>query len=383
MWALPLLPLLGFVLNGALVDLRRGTLGPADPSAAGHDDRRMTRRMTRTQRSRDAAQRATTMRPTPSAATVSRGLVSIIGPLVLIAAFGLAVRDLRRDDRGAATATPFIQRYFAWMPVGDLHIDAAFQLDQLSMVMVLVITGVGTLIHIFSVGYMRDDPGTRGTSRTSICSSSSCWCWCSAPIYPVTFVGWEGVGLCSYLLIGFWFSDRANADAGKKAFIANRVGDFGFLIAMFLLFANIGTLDYTDIAAAAPALTAGGALVTTICLFLLPGLHRQERADPALRLAARRHGRPDAGVRADPRGDDGHGRRLSGRRGRRCCSRSRRPRASRCASSARLTALFAATIGLKQWDIKKVLAYSTISQLGYMFVGGRGRARMSRASSTS
>ena len=140
------------------------------------------------------------------------------------------------------------------MPVGDLQIDAAFQLDQLSMVMMLVVTGVGSLIHLFSVGYMRDDPGyPRFFAYLNLFVFFMLVLVLGAN-YPVLFVGWEGVGLCSYLLIGFWFSDKANADAGKKAFIVNRIGDFGFLVAMFLLFANLGTLDFVGVNAAAPAL---------------------------------------------------------------------------------------------------------------------------------
>ena len=197
-------------------------------------------------------------------------MVSIVGPAVLIGAFALAVA-IWLAMVGAAPVTPFIQRYFAWIPVGDLHIDAAFQLDQLSMTMVLVITGVGALIHIFSVGYMREDPGyPRYFAYLNLFVFFMLVLVLGANL-PITFVGWEGVGLCSYLLIGFWFSDRANADAGKKAFIANRVGDYGFLMAMFMLFANLGTLTYTNLAAAGPGLPMGGAVVTTVCLFLVLG----------------------------------------------------------------------------------------------------------------
>ena len=155
---------------------------------------------------------------------------------------------------GGEMHAPFIQRYFTWMPVGDLQIDAAFQLDQLSMVMMLVITGVGALIHIFSVGYMQDDPGyPRYFAYLNLFVFFMLLLVLGAS-YPLLFVGWEGVGLCSYLLIGFWFSEKANADAGKKAFIVNRIGDFGFLVAMFLMFANLGTLDFVGVNAAAPGL---------------------------------------------------------------------------------------------------------------------------------
>ena len=187
--------------------------------------------------------------------------------------------------------------------------------------------------------------------------------------YPVLFVGWEGVGLCSYLLIGFWFSDKANADAGKKAFIVNRIGDFGFLVAMFLLFANLGTLDFVGVSSARGELADRRRAGHGDLPLPVPRLRGQERADPALRLAAGRDGRPDAGVRADPRRDDGDGRRVPHRAQRVPVRAGAGRPASRSRVVGALTALFAATIGLKQWDIKKVLAYSTVSQLGYMFVG--------------
>ncbi len=158
------------------------------------------------------------------------------------------------------------------MPVGDLQIDAAFQLDQLSMVMVLVITGVGTLIHLFSVGYMRDDPGyPRFFAYLNLFVFFMLVLVLGAN-YPVLFVGWEGVGLCSYLLIGFWFSDKANADAGKKAFIVNRIGDFGFLIAMFLHVREPRHARLRRRRRGAPARCRSAApLVTAICLFLFLG----------------------------------------------------------------------------------------------------------------
>src|SRR3954467_5250820 len=167
--------------------------------------------------------------------------------------------------------SPFIQHYFSWIPVGDLQLDAAFQLDQLSMIMTLVITGVGMLIHVFSVGYMRDDPGyPRYFAYLNLFVFFMLVLVLGAS-YPILFIGWEGVGLCSYLLIGFWFSEKANADAGKKAFIVNRIGDFGFLIAMFLLFANVGRLDFVGVNASASQLQVGGAVVTGICLFFFLG----------------------------------------------------------------------------------------------------------------
>src|SRR3954453_6072092 len=263
---------------------------------------------------------------------------------------------------------PFVQRYFSWMPVGDLQINAAIQLDQLSMLMVLVITGVGTLIHIFSVGYMREDPGyPRYFAYLNLFVFFMLLLVLGAN-YPALFVGWEGVGLCSYLLIGFWFSDKANADAGKKAFVVNRIGDFGFLVAMFLLFANIGVLDFAGVNAKAIELGAGSALVTTICLFMFLGCTGKSAQIPLYIWL------PDAMAGPTPVSALIHAATMVTAGvyliARSAVLFSMSPVASlTVAVVGALTAIFAATIGLKQWDIKKVLAYSTISQLGYMFVG--------------
>ena len=195
--------------------------------------------------------------------------------------------------------------------------------------------------------------------------------------YPVMFVGWEGVGLCSYLLIGFWFSEKANADAGKKAFIVNRIGDFGFLVAMFLLFANLGHAGLRrrrrPRAGSSPI---GGAVVTAICLFLFLGCAGKSAQIPLYVWL------PDAMAGPTPVSALIHAATMV-TAGVYLVARSAvlfalapvaQPRRWRVIGA--LTAIFAATIGLKQWDIKKVLAYSTVSQLGYMFVGvGVGRVR--------
>jgi NADH-quinone oxidoreductase subunit L len=252
------------------------------------------------------------------------------------------------------------------MPVGDLHIDAAFQLDQLSMVMILVITGVGTLIHFFSVGYMEDDPGyPRYFAYLNLFVFFMLLLVMGAN-YPVMFVGWEGVGLCSYLLIGFWFLDRANADAGKKAFIMNRIGDFGFLVAMFMLFANVGTLDFDAIRAQASSLSP--VVVTAICLFFFLGCTGKSAQIPLYTWL------PDAMAGPTPVSALIHAATMV-TAGVYLVARSNFLFALSPVASltvvviGALTAIFAASIGLKQWDIKKVLAYSTVSQLGYMFVG--------------
>jgi NADH-quinone oxidoreductase subunit L len=234
--------------------------------------------------------------------------------------------------------------------------------------MVLIITGVGTLIHIFSVGYMREDPGyARFFAYLNLFVFFMLILVLGAN-YPILFVGWEGVGLCSYLLVGFWFNDKVNADAGKKAFIVNRVGDVGLLIAMFLIFANMGTLDFAGVAAGAGTLQFGGPLVTTICLFMFLGCTGKSAQLPLYVWL------PDAMAGPTPVSALIHAATMV-TAGVYLIVRSSflfsmSPVASiTVAVIGGITALFAATIAIKQWDIKKVLAYSTISQLGYMSVG--------------
>jgi NADH-quinone oxidoreductase subunit L len=360
MWLLPLLPLLGFFINGALSILGSSHIGPSDPDM-GHDGH---------ETSTAASQQLPHAHGDDSHAHVTpkfRGLTAIVGPGVLVLSFLLAAA-IFFAMRGADMSTPFIQRYWSWMPVGDLKIDFAFQLDQLSMVMVLIITGVGALIHIFSVGYMSDDPGfARFFAYLNLFVFFMLMLVLGAN-YPILFVGWEGVGLCSYLLIGFWFSDKANADAGLKAFIVNRIGDVGVLIAMFLIFANLGTLDFTGVAAGAAGLPFGGALVTTICLFLFLGCTGKSAQLPLYVWL------PDAMAGPTPVSALIHAATMVTAGVylivRSAFLFSMSPIASiTVAVVGAITALFAATIAMKQWDIKKVLAYSTISQLGYMFVG--------------
>jgi NADH-quinone oxidoreductase subunit L len=359
------LPLAGFVING-LLSLNSAHLGPDDPNTPDHHPHSV-----------GAAEAASISHAGQAGAggddhhAMKRhrwaGVTSIVGPGVLIVSFLLAL-GIWQAMAGVHMEAPFIQRYFSWMPVGDLQIDAALQLDQLSMVMILVVTGVGALIHIFSVGYMQDDPGyPRYFAYLNLFVFFMLVLVLGAN-YPVLFVGWEGVGLCSYLLIGFWFNDKANADAGKKAFIVNRIGDFGFLVAMFMLFANIGVLDFIGVNAKAIDLGAGSVLVTAICLFMFLGCTGKSAQIPLYIWL------PDAMAGPTPVSALIHAATMVTAGvyliARSAALFSLSPVASlTVAVVGALTAIFAATIGLKQWDIKKVLAYSTISQLGYMFVG--------------
>ncbi len=369
LWLLPLLPLLGFVLNGLLSLTSALHLGPSDPGAA-HDDHAHGGTAA-THAHGDNGGGAHGDDHHPVVRHRHAGLVSLIGPGVLLAAFALAlfIFVAMRAAGGGAMHAPFVQSYFSWMPVGELQIAAAFKLDQLSMVMVLIITGVGTLIHLFSVGYMQDDPGyPRYFAYLNLFVFFMLVLVLGAN-YPILFIGWEGVGLCSYLLIGFWFSEKANADAGKKAFIVNRIGDFGLLVAMFMLFANLGTLDYVGIAQAAPgSFVFGGALVTVICLFMFLGCAGKSAQIPLYVWL------PDAMAGPTPVSALIHAATMV-TAGVYLIARSNvlfslAPAAGlTVVLIGALTAVFAATIGLKQWDIKKVLAYSTVSQLGYMFIG--------------
>jgi NADH-quinone oxidoreductase subunit L len=236
-------------------------------------------------------------------------------------------------------------------------------------VMLLVVTGVGSLIHIFSVGYMHDDDGyARYFAYLNLFVFFMLTLVLGAN-FPVTFVGWEGVGLCSYLLIGFWFEDKVNADAGKKAFIMNRIGDFGFLVAMFLIWQHTGSLDYTTVFAQAPtALAMGGSVATAITLFLFLGCTGKSAQIPLYTWL------PDAMAGPTPVSALIHAATMV-TAGVFLVARTNVLFALAPLSQAVVagvgaaTALFAATIALKQWDIKRVLAYSTVSQLGYMFVG--------------
>ena len=360
-WLLPILPLLGFVINGALSLVASYHPGPQDPDAAGHAE---------VSHAEEADAHGNDHHGDDHHAVKPHryaGIVSIIGPGVLAISFIVAWM-IFSAMRSVTMEGPFVQRYFSWMPVGDLQVDAALQLDQLSMVMVLVVTGVGTLIHIFSVGYMREDPGyPRYFAYLNLFVFFMLVLVLGAS-YPVMFVGWEGVGLCSYLLIGFWFLDKANADAGKKAFIVNRIGDFGFLIAMFLMFANFGSLDFAGVNAATIALPVGAAITTSICLALFLGCVGKSAQIPLYVWL------PDAMAGPTPVSALIHAATMVTAGvylvARSATLFSHSPVASLVvALIGGITAIFAATIGLKQWDIKKVLAYSTVSQLGYMFIG--------------
>ena len=259
------------------------------------------------------------------------------------------------------------QTLFTWIPVGDLQVHVTYVLDPLSAVMVLVITGVGLLIHIYSIGYMRGDPGVRRYFAYLNLFMFMMLNLVLSDNLVVLFLGWEGVGLCSYLLIGFWFSDESKARAGMKAFIVNRIGDAAFIIAMIMLFNRFGTLSMGDIAWLAPGASGDTQLLTTITMLLFIGAVGKSAQVPLYVWL------PDAMAGPTPVSALIHAATMVTAGvyliARNAALFSLAPvTMATIAIVGVITALFAATIAVTQNDIKKVLAYSTISQLGYMFM---------------
>jgi len=257
-----------------------------------------------------------------------------------------------------------------WIRSGDFLVNFEFYLDQLTLVMLLVVTGVGFLIHIYSVGYMWEEGGFYRFFSYLNLFMFFMLTLVLAGNYLQMFIGWEGVGLASYLLIGFYFTRDSAANAGKKAFIVNRIGDFGFLIALFLMIKHWGSLNFGEVFAAAeklPVETAGFGLLTSIGLLLMVGAAGKSAQLPLYVWL------PDAMEGPTPVSALIHAATMV-TAGVYMVARSHiifdhAPNAlTVVAIVGTLTALFAATIGIAQTDIKKVLAYSTVSQLGYMFM---------------
>jgi NADH-quinone oxidoreductase subunit L len=262
--------------------------------------------------------------------------------------------------------TPFVEHEFNWIVAGGLQVGCDFSVDRLTAVMLLVVTGVGSLIHIYSIGYMAHEGGYYRFFAYLNLFMFFMLTLVLAANYLVLFVGWEGVGLCSYLLIGFWFRKKSATNAGNKAFIVNRIGDFGFSLAMLLIVVNFGTLDFAVVFHAAAAKPEG--VLTTIALLLLVGACGKSAQFPLYVWL------PDAMEGPTPVSALIHAATMV-TAGVYMVARSfpiflRAPGALEMVAYVGLfTAVFAATIGLAQNDIKKVFAYSTVSQLGYMFLG--------------
>src|SRR3954466_2482931 len=269
-------------------------------------------------------------------------------------------------------AAPIEFTAFEWFTSGTLHVPFALRLDHLSTVMILVITGIGSLIHIYSTGYMHDEPDSEFARYFSYLNLFAAFMLVLVlgANFPVMFVGWEGVGLCSYLLIGFWFRKKSAADAGKKAFVVNRIGDFGFILGMLLLFATFSTLYFQELASkvAARAPEAGEWGVVTIATLLLFLGATGKSAQIPLYVWL-----PDAMEGPTPVSALIHAATMVTAGvymiGRNAVLFTHAPHTLAIVAGIGVaTALMAGTIGLVQNDIKRVLAYSTVSQLGYMFL---------------
>ena len=298
----------------------------------------------------------------------SRSLVAAVALAFCGAAFVWALVVV---SRFSSLPEPVYSETFAqWIQITGFHVEFAFFLDHLSLIMLLVVTGVGFLIHIYSVGYMWDDPSFYRFFTYLNLFMFFMLTLVLANNYLQMFIGWEGVGLASYLLIGFWFTKDSAASAGKKAFIVNRIGDFGFLIALFLIIQHFGSLNFTQVFDAAgrlPMETAGAGTMTAVGLLLMVGAAGKSAQIPLYVWL------PDAMEGPTPVSALIHAATMV-TAGVYMVSRShvifeRAPMAlTVVAIIGTVTALFAATIGITQTDIKKVLAYSTVSQLGYMFI---------------
>ncbi|MBX9852666.1 MAG: NADH-quinone oxidoreductase subunit L [Cytophagaceae bacterium] len=295
---------------------------------------------------------------------LSKTLVGFIGCGAILGSFIIVLSLLFPFLNGTAKGETL--SYFDWISVGNFKISFSFLVDQLSVIMMTIITGIGFLIHVYSAGYMSHDEGyARYFSYLNLFVFSMLLLVMGSN-YVVMFAGWEGVGLCSYLLIGFWFKNTEYNNAAKKAFIMNRIGDLGFLLGMLLIFTTFGTLDYLEVFSRANSVQENSTIIIAITLLLFIGATGKSAQIPLYTWL------PDAMAGPTPVSALIHAATMV------TAGIYMIVRSNVLYSMSEVTleiieivglatALFAATIGLVQNDIKKVLAYSTVSQLGYMF----------------
>ncbi len=311
----------------------------------------------------------------PFAGFLVNGLVGRKLPKALVTAVALVAAAVPMIQVAAiiagpgSPAVPHIENLGTWIRAGSFHADFSFQLDHLTLVMLCVVTGVGFVIHLYSVGYMGEEAGYWRFFSYMNLFLFFMLMLVLAENFLLMFVGWEGVGLASYLLIGFYYTRDSAADAGKKAFIVNRIGDFGFLLAMFLLIAHFGTLSFQEIFGQIGMHPAWqGGFLTAIALLLVLGATGKSAQIPLYVWL------PDAMEGPTPVSALIHAATMVTAgvymvaRTHLIFDRSAVALAV-VAIIGTATAFFAATIGMAQNDIKRVLAYSTVSQLGYMFLG--------------
>ena len=303
---------------------------------------------------------------------LSKGLSGAVACAAMIASFAVAVRGVLQIAGMPADGRVIEQVVYTWIASGDLSLDMTFRLDPLGAVMILVITGIGSLIHVYSTAYMHDEIDSEFARYFSYLNLFAAFMLVLVlgANFVVMFVGWEGVGLCSYLLIGFWFKKPSASDAGKKAFVVNRIGDYAFVLGMLFLFTQFGTLDFARLASIASAMPVeegvfGVISIATLLLFI--GATGKSAQIPLYTWL------PDAMEGPTPVSALIHAATMVTAGvymiGRNAVLFSHAPETLFIvAVIGAATALMAGTIGLVQNDIKRVLAYSTVSQLGLMFL---------------
>jgi NADH-quinone oxidoreductase subunit L len=318
-WLIPLLPFIGFLINGLVgKSLPKGVVGTIGSATVG---------------------------------------LSFLITLVIFLEFLKLPVEARSVEKVVYT----------WMASGAFKVSVAFLIDPLSLIMMLTVSGVSTIIHVYSIGYMYDDEGFYRYFSFLNLFVFAMLTLVSANNFLLMFVGWEGVGLCSYLLIGFWYEKQSASDAGKKAFVVNRIGDFGFLLGIFLIFWTFGSLDFKEVFIPALKYPVGSGVITAITLCLFLGATGKSAQIPLYTWL------PDAMEGPTPVSALIHAATMV---------TAGVFMVARCstlyvlapfsllvvAAVGAITAIYAATIGMAQFDIKRVLAYSTVSQLGYMFL---------------
>lgn len=321
-WLIPLLPLLGFLING----MGRNAL--------------------------------------------PKSLVGLLGSGVVLVSFLLSCSVFAEvySARQAGESATFIQPVFQWINAGSLNVSLSFLVDPLSAIMLLIVTGIGFLIHVYSIGYMKHDAGFAKFFAFLNLFVFFMLLLVLGSNYVVMFIGWEGVGLCSYLLIGFWFKNKEFANAGKKAFVMNRIGDLSFLIAVFMIFNTFGTLEFAGVFPQAAGMDMGDTTLLLITLLLFIAATGKSAQIPLFTWL------PDAMAGPTPVSALIHAATMV-TAGIYMIARSNilftlSPITLQVVAAIGIcTALLAAAIAITQNDIKKVLAYSTVSQLGYMFLG--------------
>jgi len=294
---------------------------------------------------------------------LSKNMVGLIGSGTLLASFVLSLMCFNQ----VADSGPIQVTLYNFFTVGSLSADFGFLVDQLSVWMMLIVTGVGFLIHVYSIGYMHDDDGFWKFFAYLNLFIFSMLLLVMGDNFMMLFFGWEGVGLCSYLLIGFWYTNKEYGKAARKAFIMNRIGDLGLLIGMFMIFQTFGSLNFGEIFATLPNIRLEAGVATLICLLLFIGAMGKSAQIPLYTWL------PDAMAGPTPVSALIHAATMV-TAGVYLIARCHplynlSPEAMHfVALIGVITCIFAAIIGLRQNDIKKVLAYSTVSQLGLMFV---------------